>query len=125
MPLDIIITTDRIAKDPVGREMVQHLRENARLLHLDDAVLYYDFPTYADYETVVHKPDFLLLSRRYGIAAVRILRTDEQRIDALDESLGQFCSILIGRLLKSRVLRADRSHLKFKVVPVLFAPRYD
>ena len=61
---------------------------NARSLHLDDAVLYYDFPTYADYETVVHKPDFLLLSRRYGVAAVRILRADE-RIHALDESLAR------------------------------------
>src|ERR1700722_5196544 len=118
MPLDVIITTDRIRRDPVGRDPVQHLQRNAERLRIYDAVLYYDFPTYADYETVVHKPDSLLLSRRYGVIAVRIVRAGEA-IEPLDDSLGQFCSILIGRLLKSRILRADRSHLTFKVVPLL------
>jgi superfamily I DNA and RNA helicase len=118
MPLDVIITTDRIRRDPIGRDLVQHLQRSADRLRIDDAVLYYDFPTYADYETVVHKPDSLLLSRRYGIIAVRIVRAGDM-VEPLDESLGQFCSILIGRLLKSRILRADRSHLTFGVVPLL------
>ncbi len=117
MPLDVIITTDRIRKDPVGRELVRYLQVNARGLNLDDAVLYYDFPSYADYETVVHRPDSLLLSRVYGVFAFSIVR--DGLVETLDESLSQFCSILIGRLLKSRVLRSDRSHLTFKVVPLL------
>jgi superfamily I DNA and RNA helicase len=118
MPLDVIITTDRIRRDPIGRDLVQHLQESAEKLRIDDGVLYYDFPTYADYETVVHKPDSLLLSKRYGVVAVRIVRGGDV-VEPLDESLGQFCSILIGRLLKSRILRSDRSHLTFGVVPLL------
>ena len=121
MPLDVIITTDRIRRDPIGRDLVQYLQRWAQRLRIDDAVLYYDFPTYADYETVVHKPDSLLLSRRYGVLAVHIVREGDA-LESLDESLGQFCSILIGRLLKSRVLRADRSHLTFGVVPLLLIP---
>jgi superfamily I DNA and RNA helicase len=119
MSLDVIITTDRIRRDPVGRDLVEFLQRSAARLGIDDSVLYYDFPTYADYETVVHKPDSLLLSRRFGVVAIRIIRTDEA-IEPYDESLSQFCSILIGRLLKSRILRADRSHLVFKVLPLLF-----
>ena len=121
MPLDVIITTDRIRRDPVGRDLVQHLQQSAERLRIDDAVLYYDFLTYADYETAVHKPDSLLLSRRYGVFAVGIVRAGD-RLEPLDESLGQFCSILIGRLLKSRVLRADRSRLTFSFVPLLLIP---
>src|SRR5205085_1629305 len=42
-------------------------------------------------------------------------------LPAVDESLGQFCSILIGRLLKSRLLRQSLSALRFNVTPVVLA----
>src|ERR1700689_1705847 len=54
MPLDVLITTDRILSDPVGRWLINHLQSNAQTLGIDDAALYYDFPTYSDYETVAH-----------------------------------------------------------------------
>jgi superfamily I DNA and RNA helicase len=39
----------------------------------------------------------------------------------VDESLWQFCSILIGRLLKSRLLRRSLSVLRYPVTPVVLA----
>jgi superfamily I DNA and RNA helicase len=124
MALDVLITTDRVGRDPIGRDFIDHIRRGAHRLGLDDGALYYDFPTYSDYETVAHKPDALLLSRRHGIVAVRFVNGDDAaQVAALtnvDESLGQFCSILIGRLLKSRSLRQDRSNLLFPVTPLLF-----
>jgi superfamily I DNA and RNA helicase len=123
MALDVLVTTNRINRDPAGRELVAFLRENSERLDLEDAALYYDFPTYADYETVAHKPDALLLSPLHGVVAIRIgLENARAEWTAYDESLGQFCSILIGRLLKSRILRRDRSRLRFDVVPVLYFP---
>jgi hypothetical protein len=102
MPLDVLITTDRILSDPVGRWLVNHLQSNAPRLGIDDGALYYDFPTYSDYETVTHKPDALLLSPQHGVLAIRLiegtnathLQTPE--LESIDESLGQFSSILIG-----------------------------
>jgi hypothetical protein len=73
MPLDVLITTDRILSDPVGRWLVNHLQSNAEPLGIDDGALYYDFPTYSDYETVAHKPDALLLSPQHGILAIRLI----------------------------------------------------
>jgi superfamily I DNA and RNA helicase len=125
MSLEIIFTTDRISSDPTAREFIEHLRNAEGRLDLSQAVLYYDFPTYADYESVTHKPDALLLSKRHGIVPIRFLSSDELRVADLlaqiDSSLGQFCSILIGRLLKSRQLRRDRATLSFQVRPLLFA----
>ncbi|MFV8531523.1 DEAD/DEAH box helicase [Ralstonia pseudosolanacearum] len=124
--IDILVTTDRINDDPMGREFVRHLETHATALGLDDAALYYDFPTYSDYETVTHKPDALLLSPVHGIVAIRFVsghqaeRQPSHVLTDLDESLGQFCSILIGRLLKSRTLRRDRSSLNMAVTPVIF-----
>lgn len=126
MALDILITTDRLTRDPIGRDFIDHVRGAAPRLNLNDAALYYDFPTYSDYETVVHKPDALLLSRHHGIIALRFVNGQEQgqislsALAPIDESLGQFCSILIGRLLKSRTLRKDRSTLLFPVIPLVF-----
>ena len=126
MPLDVLITTDRLTQDPIGRDFIEHARQEASRLGLEDGALYYDFPTYSDYETVAHKPDALLLSRRHGIIAVRFVNGGDSAhvtgsaFEAIDESLGQFCSILIGRLLKSRSLRRDRSTLLFPVTPLIF-----
>ena len=93
MPLDVIITTDRIRRDPVGRDLVQHLQQSAERLQIDDAVLYYDFLTYADYETAVHKPDSLLLSRRYGVFAVGIVRAGD-RLEPLTNRSGSSAAFL-------------------------------
>src|SRR3954447_4444722 len=115
MALDVLITTNRIARDPIARELISHLESRARALGLDDGALYYDFPTYSDYETVAHKPDALLVSRRHGLLAVRFVngadatQASAAMLAAVDESLAQFCSILIGRLLKSRSLRKGLS----------------
>lgn len=127
MAIDILITTDRIASDPVGRDFVAYLRENQEQLLLTDGVVYYDFPTYADYETVAHKPDALIVSRHGGIFAVRFTNgqmapLSDSAFNAIDESLAQFCSILIGRLLKSKALRQGLSKLKFDVTPVVYVP---
>jgi superfamily I DNA and RNA helicase len=121
MPLETIITTDRISRDPTARELIDHLRDFQAELCLDHALLYYDFPTYGDYEAITHKPDALLLSKRHGIIAIRFVATADAPAE-VDDSLGQFCSILIGRLLKSRSLRRDRATLSFQVVPLLFFP---
>ena len=126
MALDVLVTTDRIARDPVGRDFVQQVQQDAVRLKLNDAALYYDFPTYSDYETVAHKPDALIVSSHHGVLAIRLVDATEDghvsgtTLTALDESLGQFCSILIGRLLKSRTLRKGLSALAFPVTPVVF-----
>jgi superfamily I DNA and RNA helicase len=126
MPLDVLITTNRLQQDPTGRELIEHLRHQANILQLQEAALYYDFPTYADYETVTHKPDALLVSPRHGVLAIRFV--DAEAGDGLpsivhdvDESLTQFCSILIGRMLKSRPLRSGMSKLIVEVTPVVYA----
>lgn len=122
---ETIITTDRITTDPEGRQLLEYLNSNADSLHLQTAIFYYDFPTYSDYEAAIHRPDILILSREYGIVALRfagsesLFRPGEFDVHDADESLNQFCSILLGRLLKSKSLRSGRGTLKFDVLPAI------
>jgi superfamily I DNA and RNA helicase len=126
MDIDILVTSDRINNDPLAREFISYVRSSSSELELDEAVLYYDFPSYSDYETVTHKPDALLLSKAHGIIAFRFVsasqaeRLPTPKIGEVSESLNQFCSILIGRLLKSKALRRTRSSLAIEVTPVIY-----
>lgn len=128
MAIDILVTTDRINSDPLGRDFIAYLNGHSKRLDVSNAALYYDFPTYSDYETVTYKPDALLVSPYHGVMAIRfvdgnaVARMSSEAREEIDEALGQFCSILIGRFLKSKSLRRNRSALSFNVLPVIFCP---
>ncbi|MCD5975965.1 DEAD/DEAH box helicase [Pseudomonas quasicaspiana] len=126
MDIDILVTSDRINSDPLAREFISFVKASCKELSLEESVLYYDFPSYSDYETVTHKPDALLLSPIHGIIAFRFVSASQAerlplpKIKEVSESLNQFCSILIGRLLKSKALRRTRSSLAVEIIPVIF-----
>lgn len=126
MTIDILVTSDRINSDPDGRGFIQYVEQKIVELGLEKSALYYDFPTYADYETISHKPDILIASRDHGVLAIRFISDESlfngrsQEIFDIDDSLSQFCSILIGRLLKSKILRSGRSQLLLDVTPLIF-----
>lgn len=108
MSIDILVTTDRLNKDPLGREFISYIESNSDRLNLAGSALYYDFPAYSDYDTVTHKPDVLILSPAHGILAIRLInlaRLNQGALSQADESLNQFCSILIGRLLKKQATK--------------------
>jgi len=94
-------------------------------LGLTEAVLYYDFPAYVDYEAEVNRPDILLFSPSHGFVAIRFvsdslfLRSKESAT-TLDAGLNDFSSNLYARLLRSRDLRASRTKTLVDVFPVVF-----
>jgi hypothetical protein len=73
MSLEIVVTTDRYRNDPSSRDMIEYLRKQQDRLGLKNAVLYYDFPAYVDYETETTRPDILIFSPLYGFIAIRFL----------------------------------------------------
>lgn len=123
---DIIITTDRYTEDPEANQLLQFLNENADALSLQNAVFYYDYPSYANYDAISHKPDILILSQQHGIVAIafakerNLLTGGSESISEINNSLDQFSSLLFGRLLKSPGLKQSRNALKYEITPVLF-----
>ena len=126
MAVDILVTTERLQDDPLGRDLIESLKDSESVVSSSPSALYYDFPVYSDYDGADHKPDILVLSRSCGILAIRVItayqagRDTTSSLLAVDESLNQFCSILIGRLLKSKILRKSRSQLSISVTPIIF-----
>lgn len=126
MTIDILVTSERLQDDPLGRDLIESLKNSGTPLVDYESALYYDFPIYSDYEGVDHKPDILILTKNCGILAIKLIssvqseREATQSLFMMDDSLNQFCSILIGRLLKSKILRKNRSQLAMPVTPIIF-----
>jgi superfamily I DNA and RNA helicase len=131
MTIDILVTSERLQEDPLGRDLIENLKATKSPIDNFNSALYYDFPIYSDYEGVDHKPDILILTKNCGILAIKLIssvqseRESTQSLFAMDESLNQFCSILIGRLLKSKSLRKNRSQLALSVTPIIFCDNAD
>jgi superfamily I DNA and RNA helicase len=114
MALDIVVTSGRWKNDPTSRSLVGFLQENEVALGLQGAVVYYDFPAYADYEASVFRPDVLILSPSHGFIAVRVFESgifqrSSEDILEIDQSLEDFSSNLHSRLIRSRLLRKSRT----------------
>ena len=112
--MEIIVTTNRWKSDPNSRQLVEYLQENEDTLLLHDAIIYYDFPSYADYDSSTFRPDVLIFSPTHGFIAIRFLdstlfqRSTESLFD-LDAALDEFVGNLHSRLVKSRILRIGRT----------------
>lgn len=117
MAIDVLVTSSNITEAPAVRELLEYIQKNEAKLGLSGSVAYYDFPTYTDYDGTAHRPDVLLVSPRHGVVAFRCItgRASAETLVEFDESLSQFCSLLITKLLKSRLLRANMSTLAFEV----------
>lgn len=125
MALDIVVTTDRYHNDPSSRSFIDYIRENQTALHLDNGVLYYDFPAYVDYETEISRPDVLIFSPEQGFCAIRFIddslfARSRENIFEVDNSLDDFCSNLYSRIIKSRVLRVSRTQSIVNIHPIIF-----
>lgn len=125
MALEIVVTTERWKNDPSARSFVDYVKNRQAALRLTDAILYYDFPAYVDYEAASSRPDVLLLSPIHGFVAVRfvdpsLFQRSNETITQVDTALGDFSSHLYSRLLRSRELRKTRNQTIVDVKPVIF-----
>jgi superfamily I DNA and RNA helicase len=115
-----VITDERFLRDPDARVLLDHFVEDQQQLHLQDAVAYYLFPVFKDYEQETHRPTYLLLSPRHGVVLITFTHSDDLARD--DALLSHMYSGTVSRLIKSRLLRRDRETLKFKVTGFLMKP---
>ncbi|WP_281994780.1 DEAD/DEAH box helicase [Ruegeria faecimaris] len=112
--MEIIITTNRWKNDPNSRQLVEYLQANEAQLSLEQSILYYDFPSYADYDASTFRPDVLIFSPSLGFVAVRFLdsslfQRSSEGLEELDAALDDFVGNLHSRLVKSRLLRKGRT----------------
>ncbi len=123
--MEKVITHPRYTQDASARELVEHLDRQQRALGLEDAVVYYDFPVFQDYDDAIHRPNIMILSPQHGLIVIQLVAATgpaalDERLEAEDEELEEFYSLLFSRLIKSKQLRESRTRLNITFVAYLF-----
>lgn len=124
--MDRAFASPRYHHDVRSQALVQALTDLEERLGLVDATLYYDFPVFKDDREQLVRATVLLASRSHGILLFKPsdltdknVRDDELR--ELDEELVQLHSVLFGKFLKSRLLRAGLREVKVPIKTALVA----
>jgi superfamily I DNA and RNA helicase len=126
--MEKLISNKRYLTDHIARTLLEALESKASEISLAEAIFYYDFPSFRDYEDDSCRANALLLSPRHGIVAFNFCDAELARkggtsaLVAADETLSQFFSILFGRLIKSRLLRRGRNELAFPFNALVYTP---
>lgn len=117
--MEKVVSSARLKTDPVGRLLINYLQEHAEALELSQAVLYYDFPLFRDYDQVLYQPAVFILHPAKGAIVISVPDTafDIARNDAL---LDEFHSQLYSKLLASKRLRSGRNSLKLPITTILY-----
>lgn len=128
MPLQLNIRSSaRLKEDQPSRKLIAFLESIAEELKLVDAVVYYDQPLFRDTDDVLYRTKVLFASRSHGLTLFGTSGQSDRTISAqtllaLDDELSQLHSIIYGKLLKSRILRASRQRLAFEPLTFIYLP---
>jgi len=125
--MEKLISTKRYLSDPIARSLLEAFDTRSSEMSLSEAVFYYDFPSFRDYEDDTCRPNALVLSPNHGIIALNFCDSENTKggggaVVTADETLSQFFSILFGRLIKSKLLRRGRNELAFAFNAVIYSP---
>ena len=125
MSLEFIPTRSDHQRSPAIASLIKSLQEKADELGIGDAVLYYGWPKFQDYEAVRHPVDLAILGSRVGLILIRVVDAPTGRkLQEADESISQAAASAISQMIKSPALRSKRRSLKFDITPILFSPGY-
>lgn len=126
--MEKIISSPHFSSDYPAKNFLDLLIENESQYKLENAVFYYAFPSFRDYEDELYRSNILILSPNHGVIAISLCESipstasSPRTLESHDESLSQFYSILFGRLIKSRLLRKTKTELLFPFKSLLYAP---
>ena len=121
--MNYIISSDRLYKDTITKELFEYLREN--LKERDDYTLYYEYPIYMDIDERILTPNFLIISPDGGVFIVNCSsETSIEKIEEIDEETSQIENYLFSRFVKSnsKLLKESKRSLSFELKSVLFLP---
>lgn len=115
--LEKIIATE-IEPQGIDNELLSFLESNKDSLNIEDAILYYGFPVFKDYEDHSVKSKIALLSKNHGI--VLISTTTASSVEGDDENLSQVYNFIEAAIKKSKMLRINKRKLAVDIESYLF-----
>lgn len=113
------IIASEIQPNGIDEEIINHLDSNKDTLSLAEAIIYYGFPVFRDYEGKPVKTKFLILSKSHGIILLQTSSKFDLEDD--DENLSQAFSFVEAALKKSKKIRINKRELALNIDGYIFS----
>lgn len=105
---------------PLELELLEYISSKSDELCLTDAILYYGFPIFRDYDDNQITSSLTVVSPKHGIILFKV-SSHEAAIQEEDDSLTSIYSHLEGALRKSRSLRQGKRHLAINLDTAIYS----
>lgn len=115
--MEKIIATET-PPDALNSALLNHIENNQELFCLEDAIVYYGFPLFKDYENKSFQARVMILSRKHGV--VLIHPCSQHNIAEDDECLEQIFSSIEASIKKSKILRLSKRELVLDIESYLY-----
>jgi len=116
-----------VKRDSNSRLLLEQLESLEAAQVLIDPAVYYDYPLFRDTDEVLYRSKLLLLTRSHGIRIFSVTDIPPSDITIadlrlIDDAAVQLHSIIFGKLVRSKLLRASAGVLRFPVRSAIVAP---
>ncbi|MBY8225054.1 ATP-binding domain-containing protein [Vibrio fluvialis] len=115
--MEKIIATE-IEPQGIDSEILNFLEDNRHDLKIDNAILYYGFPVFKDYDDQSVKSKILVLSKLHGIVLISTSSFNE--LNNNDENLSQVYNFIEAAIKKSKILRINKKTLAVDIESYLY-----
>ncbi len=115
--MEKIIATE-IQPEGIDSTILDYLAKNSTELRLENAIIYYGFPIFKDYDDVSIKAKLVILSPYHGL--ILLYPSSEGTIIEDDESLEQLYSFIETSLKRSKIIRINKRNLAIPLDSFLY-----
>ncbi|MEN4052701.1 ATP-binding domain-containing protein [Sulfurimonas sp. NWX79] len=115
--MEKIIATE-IQPEGIDSTILDYLEKNSTELRLENAIIYYGFPIFKDYDDVSIKARLVILSPYHGL--ILLYPSSEDKIIEDDESLEQLYSFIETSLKRSKIIRINKRNLAIPLDSFLY-----
>lgn len=112
------IIAKEIHPNGVDSAIFETLELESDKLGLSEAIVYYGFPVFKDYEANSIESKFAILSKKHGL--ILLQSSNRHSIENDDENLSQLFTFMESALRKSKILRLNKKNLAVEVASYIF-----
>lgn len=121
--MNLVVSSDKYYSDIAIKDLVDFLKENAKML--EDATVYYQYPIYVDIDDQTLSPKLIVLSPYHGLIVINNENCENSDdIIKIDEDTSTLENYLFSKLIKSpmKELKKTKRELSFDLKSILYLP---
>lgn len=123
--MEINVNQKLLNNDPSAKLLIEAISDRKEDLFLNGSFVYHEFPIYLSEENKATAANVLVLSKKHGLIIFQCgtdRSLNDERIKELKDKLDQVHSQIYSKLLRSKILRINRTTLFVRLTTYVYLP---